>query len=308
MGGMSTLRKPAACTKAKAKAKATPAPALAGLPAEGNESEAAPRASALKTASVPATPKASPKGHVKIEVSSPNKAAAAKATAAKASAAKDTGAPLALKDAAGKYPRIPEKQAKALNQKLKSLSLAGKPGLQEGFNRCKSQQEKRAFYYEVYLLDPEVSNKKVAKRDTQEEDDNETVQKGWFTDDEVAQFKGILPQNDNYSKLKEAACQGCPERDHEDQNLSALGVKQYYYEHHVAKTSSSKKRLLELEEEVGEVAAEDFEEIRKKLKGDITQKMIGSSSAKGGSPAEGKGGSQWWRSCQSSCTRSSTRE
>ena len=168
-----------------------------------------------------------------------------KASAAKAAAA----APLALKDAAG------------------SLS------------RCKSQQEKRAFYYKVYLLDPEVSAKVVAKKDTQEEDDNETVQKGWFTDDEVAQFKGILPQNENYSKLKEAACHGCPERDHEDENLAALGVRQYYYEHRVAKSSSSKKRLLELEEEVDEVAAEDFEEIRKKLKGEPTQK-----------PAKGSGG------------------
>ena len=99
-----------------------------------------------------------------------------------------------------------------------------------------------------------------------------------------------MPQNDNYSKLKKAACQGCPERDHEDENLSALGVKQYYYEHRVAKSSSSKKRLLELEEEVDEVAAEDFEEIRKKLKGESTQKMIGSSSAKTGLPAEGSGG------------------
>ena len=177
-----------------------------------------------------------------------------------------------------------------MNQKLKALTKAGKPGLQEGLSRCKSQQEKRAFYYEVCLLDPEVSAKKVAKKDTQEEDDNETVQKGWFTDDEVAQFKGILPQNENYSKLKEAACQGCPERDHEDENLAALGVKQYYYEHRLAKSSSSKKRLLELEEEVDEVAAQDFEEIRKKLKGEATQKMIGSSSARTGLPAEGSGG------------------
>ena len=95
-----------------------------------------------------------------------------------------------------------------MNQKLKTLAKAGKPGLQEGLNRCKSQQEKRAFYYEVYLLDPEVSAKKVAKKDTQVEDEKETVKKGWWTDDEVAKFKGILPQNENYSKLKKAACQG----------------------------------------------------------------------------------------------------
>ena len=45
------------------------------------------------------------------------------------------------KDAEGKYPRILEKEAKAMNQKLKQLKRNFKaPALTDGWEKCKSQQ------------------------------------------------------------------------------------------------------------------------------------------------------------------------
>eukprot|EP00439_Symbiodinium_sp_Y106_P078212 s618_g17.t1 len=108
-----------------------------------------------------------------------------------------------------------------------------------------------------------------------------------FTDDEIASFKGIFPHVGEYSSLKKACVQDLLAREHEDENLAKMGIKQYYFEHCKTFSSSSKKRELELEEKVDEVSQEDFEEIRKKLKGATAQKMI-SGGHSGRLPAEGK--------------------
>ncbi|CAE6911750.1 unnamed protein product [Symbiodinium sp. CCMP2592] len=230
-----------------------------GLPAEGTLVKAEPKSPA----------KAPP---VKLELVSPKKGASPKrATSAAAKA----------------HPKIGQSEAKKMNQKLKALAKAGKTALPDAFAKCKSQAEKRQFFYEVYLLDPEISERRVAKTDVQAEEDRDDTQKGWFTDDEIAGFKGIFPHSSDYSSLKKACVQDLLEREHEDENLAKLGIKQYYFEHCKTFSSSSKKRELQLEENVGDVGQEDFEEIRKKLKGAATQKMI-SKGQSGRLPGEGK--------------------
>ena len=57
-----------------------------------------------------------------------------------------TGQPIA-KDAEGKYPRIPEKEAKVMNQRLQQLERNPKaPALTDGWEQYKNQQYKKAFY------------------------------------------------------------------------------------------------------------------------------------------------------------------
>ena len=63
-------------------------------------------------------------------------------------------------------PKIPQKEAKLMAQKMTRLEEKGKPELKDQYILCKTQQEKRIFFYNVYLLDPEVSSKKIRKLDS----------------------------------------------------------------------------------------------------------------------------------------------
>ena len=60
-----------------------------------------------------------------------------------------------------------------MSQKLKALTKAGKTALPEAFAKCKTQAEKTQFFCAVYLLDPEISAKRVGKKDTQTEEDRD---------------------------------------------------------------------------------------------------------------------------------------
>lgn len=273
MAGASKMKKPAALEQA--------------LPEQGKEKKPAGRDKALPEQGNAGNGGLPAEGTVKAEPKSPAKAPPLKLEVL--SPKKGANPNRAATAAAKAHPKIGQSEAKKMNQKLKALTKAGKTALPQAFAKCKSQAEKRQFFYEVYLLDPEISAKRVAKKDLQAEEDRDDTQKGWFTDDEIASFKGIFfhRSESDYSSLKKACVQDLLERDHEDENLAKLGIKQYYFEHCKTFSSSSKKRELELEENVQDVSQEDFEEIRKKLKGATTQKMI-SGGQSGRLPGEGK--------------------
>ncbi|CAE6957805.1 unnamed protein product [Symbiodinium sp. CCMP2592] len=264
MAGGSKMKKPAA------QEKALPEQGNGKKPEQGNAGNGGSLAEGALVKAEPKSPAKAPP--VKMELVSPKKGASPKRAATAAAKA---------------HPKIGQSEAKKMNQQLKALAKAGKTALPDTFAKCKSQAEKRQFFYEVYLLDPEISERRVAKTDVQAEEDRDDTQKGWFTDDEIAGFKGIFPHSSDYSSLKKACVQDLLEREHEDENLAKLGIKQYYFEHCKTFSSSSKKRELQLEENVGDVGQEDFEEIRKKLKGAATQKMI-SKGQSGRLPGEGK--------------------
>ena len=179
---------------------------------------------------------------------------------------------------AGNLPAIPQKEAVQMNYKLKALAAKGDTDLAKQFASCKTQQEKRAFFYNVYVLDPKVSSKKVAKRDVEEDNDIENEEEGWWTAEVIAEWKGIKPGCSNYEAKVQAAVEGLNERDHEDKALAKLGVKQYEYTHR-SKKKVKKKRMLELEENVEDVSQEDFSAMRAAMHKGMEQKMISNSSS-----------------------------
>ena len=176
-------------------------------------------------------------------------------------------------------PPIPQKEAKQMNYKLKALAAKGDSSLAKQFASCKTQQEKRAFFYNVYVLDPMVSNKTVAKRDVEEDNDIENEEEGWWTAEVIAEWKGIKPGCSNYEAKVQAAVEGLNERDHEDKALAKLGVKQYEYTHRSKKKEVKKRRMLELEEGVEDVSQEDFSAMRAAMHKGMEQKMISNSSS-----------------------------
>ena len=167
-----------------------------------------------------------------------------------------------------------------MHSKLQTLAKSGRDGLQKAYEQCKTQEEKRSFFYDKYLLDPEVSEKTVLKKDRQENVVTEDNIDDWFTAEQVAKFKGIEPGVDQYKELVAASVKGLPGRKHEDGNLAALGVMQYHYQATKTKSQTLKRKSLELQEQVGEVSQEDFADMRAAMNPQSVQIMIGSSASK----------------------------
>ena len=139
------------------------------------------------------------------------------------------------------------------------LSKEGKPALRNAWekaNQAGSQQAKREFYYNVFLLDPNVSQKAVHKESLERLQENETTTKGWMTD----------PLDPDFKQLCKAACEGLKERPHEVEKWAAKGMKQYYVEKELnteetrAKESSTKALQC-----VDGLEAEDFHQVEKAL-------------------------------------------
>ena len=205
---------------------------------------------------------------IKEEVVSPDPKAATLTKAAKSKAEKPQ-----------QYPKIPTEEAKRMAYKLKILSAKGDTKLKEGYAACRTQQEKRKFYYEHFLLDPSVSEKTVLKKDSEQQHDIEDVIDGWFTMEKIAEYKGILPSCEKYQEKCQACVKGLPSRKHEDQNLADLGVLRYQYTVRTSKKQVRKTKELSLEEGAGQLQTEDFQQIRQALHSGPTQRMIGNKSS-----------------------------
>ena len=108
----------------------------------------------------------------------------------------------------------------------------GKPKLREQFNAAKEKgtQGKREFYYNVFLLDPDVAKKSIHKSSQQVTSTKSSLAKGWMTVSQHAIMLGVDRQDPDFKQLAEAACEGLPVRDHENKALAKLGVKQVYAE------------------------------------------------------------------------------
>lgn len=102
---------------------------------------------------------------------------------------------------------------------------------------------------------------------------------GWFTKQEVARAKGILPENPRFLELCDACVNGLPERDHEDPSLAKLEVKQYAYSHTKTTKLAENKRSLKLDEGIGDVSTSDFNTMRSALAGPSSARMIGAKEA-----------------------------
>ena len=133
------------------------------------------------------------------------------------------------------------------------------------------------FFFTQYQLDPEVAKRKVTKTDEDSEKHLTEVEPGWWTKEQIAETKGILPTCENFKALADASIAGLQERPHEDNNLAALGVKQYCYTKVKNIVLGEKKRKLTAEETVEDLELGDFNAMREALHGGFQAKTIGGS-------------------------------
>ena len=193
-----------------------PEMAEASQEAEPEKATGGPKAAKSKaTKPKPPSPSKVKKAHVKTEPSSAKKLAKAKAK------------PKALPPPEG------GKQVWVdLRNQVDRLAKKGKPELKQAWQKAKEggNQAKRDFYYNVFLLSPEVATRSVHKESCQEEIQTTSLTKGWMTMATYGRLQGLDPQQEGFQELCLAACEGLPTRDHENPGLAKAGVKQAYAE------------------------------------------------------------------------------
>ena len=185
------------------------------------------------------------------------------------------------------YP-APDKNAWVdVRNQVNSLAKKGKPQLKELFNTAKEKgtQGKRDFYYNVFLLDPDVAKKEIHKSSQQVTSSKSSLAKGWMTVSQHAIMLGVDRQDPDFQKMAEAACEGLPVRDHENKALAKLGLKQVYAEVRLLDEDTDERRSTteacqRLQDE--DVTTEQFEHVENALKvaPEAKQFMLGSKGGK----------------------------
>ena len=122
-----------------------------------------------------------------------------------------------------------------------------------------------------------MAKRKITKTDEDSEKHLTEVEPGWWTKEQIAETKGVLPTCENLKALADESIAGLQERPHEDNNLAALGVKQYYYTKVKNIVLGEKKRKLTAEETVEDPELGDFNAMREALHGGFQAKTIGGS-------------------------------
>ena len=172
-----------------------------------------------------------------------------------------------------------------VRNQVNSLAKKGKPQLKELFNAAKEKgtQGKREFYYNVFLLDPDVAKKEIHKSSQQVTSSKSSLAKGWMTVSQHAIMLGV--DDPDFKQLAEAACEGLPMRDHENKALAKLGLKQVYAEVRLLDEDTDERRSTteacqRLQDE--DMTAEQFEHVENALRvaPEAKQFMLGTKGVK----------------------------
>ena len=206
-------------------------------------------------------------------------AGAEPAKPAKASASKTEKKPLAP----------PSKAAwNDLKYQCQTLAKKGKTHLQKAWQEAQSQGQmaKREFYYNIFLLDPDVAHKQVHKESLQRHTEESTVEKGWMTKWKIGKLEGADPSLPNFESLCDLAVKGLAERSHENEAWAEAGVKQYYFEKEISHLEKlSHESLTKATQKVGGEALtdQDFERVEASLQvtGPPQRMLLGSASGSG---------------------------
>ena len=139
-------------------------------------------------------------------------------------------APKAKPEKAGQLPAPGKEAWKDVHTQVMKLSKGGDHKLRNAWEKAKnegSQQAKRDFYYNIFLLDSSVAKKEVHKTSLERLTETEKSLKGWMTSFQIAKLQGADPQDPNFKELEKAAVQGLEWRPHEVKAWADMGIRQY---------------------------------------------------------------------------------
>ena len=119
-----------------------------------------------------------------------------------------------------------------VRNQLAALKKKGKTDLQDSFRSARDQGRiaQRQWYYNVFLLDPSVAVKEIHKESQEKVKTKETTKKGWITPFQYGIFMGLDKSDPDFAADCLAACEGLPQREHENPQLAKKGKIQVYAE------------------------------------------------------------------------------
>ena len=158
-----------------------------------------------------------------------------------------------------------------VRNQVDSLAKKGKPELKEAWKKAKTEghQAKREFYYNIFLLSPEVARKSIHKESSQEVAQTSSLQKGWMTIFKHGTLQGLDPADPNFHDLCLKACEGLPTREHENPGLAKAGVLQVYAEVQDLEVEHQRhKSLIKAEQKLDEdsITQEAFDAVETSVK------------------------------------------
>ena len=131
-------------------------------------------------------------------------------------------------------PAMPKNEVMGMHQILQQMKANGEGWALQDYQACKSQQEKRQ-WFQRFKVDKKCSHvKRTETRKIGNVGEDSLVQ-GWMTKEQVAFHKlGLAPGTrtaEEFATLRNACVKNLDERIHPEEELAALGIKQYDYTH-----------------------------------------------------------------------------
>ena len=154
---------------------------------------------------------------------------------------------------------------KDVSYQLQQMEKKGDTRLKKSFNACQSQQAKRKWYYNIFLLDPAISKKEVHKISLEKASFESATSRGWITKWKVGELEGANPQAANFEELCDDAVQGMDSKDHPNPAWKAKGVKLYWYEGTGMEVEKHKSQSMTSAQQHVELDADHFQEVESRL-------------------------------------------
>ena len=176
-----------------------------------------------------------------------------------------------------KREKIPDGEAQRMLLSLKRQAADGDPGPLQAYQKRKTQDGKREFYWEEFKLDKKCSNFSVKEIKSISHDESSESQPDWYTADQIAEFEGYRAHLPNYQALKAAAVADLPSKPHPKASLASMGECLYWYVHVIIRKTDRKQRKLEGTQLAGDLSSVDYDLAIQAVDGE--QEILPSSSS-----------------------------
>ena len=211
---------------------------------------------------------------------------AAAPSVATATKPEKASAPKAKPEKAGQLPAPGKEAWKDVHTQVMKLSKGGDHKLRNAWEKAKNegtQQAKRDFYYNIFLLDSSVAKKEVHKTSLERLTETEKSLKGWMTSFQIAKLQGADPQDPNFKELEKAAVQGLEWRPHEVKAWADMGIRQYKVKKEMAtEEARTRESSTAAHQSVADLDTAEFQQVEKALmaKPEERQVLLGSRKSK----------------------------
>ena len=165
----------------------------------------------------------------------------------------------------GRVAPVPKQAWMDVRYQLACLEKAGNTSLKKSFQACQSQQAKRRWYYNTFLLDPAIAKKEVHKESLEKASTENSISRGWITKWKVGELEGANPQAPDFEKLCDGAVEGLEWKERPNPSWRRKGVKLYWYEGQGMEVEKVKNQSLTKSKQSVELDADHFAEVESRL-------------------------------------------